>query len=165
MHAEWIDVKKEFMEHLLAHLDKGIVAVGTTSMRTLESLYWIGAKIIQGRADEIRNLAVSQWDAYEMMTDISPADALRAIIRYLDEQNSPHLITRTQILIAPGYQFRIVNGLVTNFHQPQSTLLLLVSAFVSGQWRQVYDYALAHDYRFLSYGDGCLLWNEKSITQ
>lgn len=160
MHAEWIDVTREFIENLIAHLDNAIVAVGTTSMRTLESLYWIGVKIIQGKTDDLRSIAITQWDAYETESNIPTVEALQAIISYLDDKNISRLITRTQILIAPGYRFRLAKGLVTNFHQPQSTLLLLVSAFTNGQWRQVYEYALVNDYRFLSYGDGCLFWNE-----
>jgi len=158
MHAEWIEVRKETITQLIAHLDKGIVAVGTTSMRTLESLYWIGSKWALGLPVDIARIAVSQWDPYELDGTVEPRTALQAIIDRLAEEGVDKLVTRTQILIAPGYNTRLVKGLITNFHQPQSTLLLLISALVGDNWRHIYDYALSHDYRFLSYGDGCLLW-------
>jgi S-adenosylmethionine:tRNA ribosyltransferase-isomerase len=158
MHAEWIEVTTDTIKKLLSHLDKKIVAVGTTSLRTLESLYWIGNKIKNGNTPEFSGIAVAQWDPYEDSTAVSNADALRALYEYMTAHNLQKMVTRTQIMIAPGYTFRVVSGLVTNFHQPQSTLLLLVSAFIRGDWRKIYDFALSNDYRFLSYGDGCLLW-------
>jgi S-adenosylmethionine:tRNA ribosyltransferase-isomerase len=157
MHAEWIDVERATIEILIAHVEKGIVAVGTTSMRTLESLYWIGAKLNQGIAMDFSGVAITQWEPYELGIDVSTIDALKAILIYMDEHKITRLVTRTQILIAPGYKVRIVKGLVTNFHQPQSTLLLLVGALVGKEWRHIYNHALANNYRFLSYGDGCLL--------
>lgn len=158
MHAEWIDVRREAIEALIAHLQTGIVAVGTTSMRTLESLYWIGAKLAKGIRVDFSGVALTQWEPYELDITAEAGEALNAILAYMDQQGISRLVTRTQILIAPGYSVRIIKGLVTNFHQPQSTLLLLVSALIGKQWRDVYNYALANDYRFLSYGDGCLLW-------
>jgi S-adenosylmethionine:tRNA ribosyltransferase-isomerase len=158
MHAEWIDVEYVTIETLLAHLEKGIVAVGTTSMRTLESLYWIGAKLANNTSINLSGVAITQWEPYELSIEVSAEEALRAILAYMDKQDITRLVTRTQILIAPGYTVRIVKGLVTNFHQPQSTLLLLVAALIGQRWREVYDYALVNNYRFLSYGDGCLLW-------
>ena len=158
MHAEWIDVSYSAIEQLRNSLNKNIVAVGTTSLRTLESLYWIGNKLVDGKEPELHNIAVAQWDPYETSRTCDADEALAAILAFMDRANLKKLVTRTQILIAPGYTFRIVNGLVTNFHQPQSTLLLLVSAFIGPDWRKVYDFALHNDYRFLSYGDGSLLW-------
>ena len=161
MHAEWIEVKLELIQELIAHLDSGIVAVGTTSLRTIESLYWIGVKLLQFNVPDFAQIAVSQWDPYEMDSKNTAAkDALQAIVDWLLQNKQPKLVTRTQILIAPGYDFKIIKGLITNFHQPQSTLLLLVAALIGSNWRKVYDYALAHNFRFLSYGDGSLLWRE-----
>ena len=158
MHAEWIEVSIDFIKQLKTHLDKNIVAVGTTSLRTLESLYWIGNKLTNGTGIDIHAIAVNQWDPYEQKITCTAKEALDAVISYLEAHKLSKLVTRTQILIAPGYTFMLVRGLVTNFHQPQSTLLLLVSAFIGDDWRRMYDFAMAHDYRFLSYGDGCLLW-------
>ena len=163
MHAEWIDVNIDTIKQLKEHLDGKIVAVGTTSLRTLESLYWIGNKLVNGEAVDLHGIAITQWEPYEEKPICTSLQALDAIIAYMEEHKLNKLVTRTQILIAPGYSFKIVNGLVTNFHQPQSTLLLLVGAFIGGDWRRVYDFAMSHDYRFLSYGDGCLLWKTPNI--
>jgi S-adenosylmethionine:tRNA ribosyltransferase-isomerase len=157
MHAEWIDIDIQSIQSIITHLDKGIKAVGTTSARTLESLYWIGCKFLQKRPVDLSGIAIHQWDPYELNTHIDAGVALKAVISYMEVHNMMRLVTRTQILIAPGYDFKVIKGLVTNFHQPQSTLLLLIAAFIGDNWRKLYDYALAHDYRFLSYGDGCLL--------
>ena len=158
MHAEWIDVSINTIKQLKEHPDGKIVAVGTTSLRTLESLYWIGNKLVNGEDVDLHGIAITQWEPYAEKPICTPSIALDAIIDYLEEHRLNKLVTRTQILIAPGYSFKIVNGLVTNFHQPQSTLLLLVSAFIGQDWRMIYNFAMEHDYRFLSYGDGCLLW-------
>ncbi|MDR1678391.1 MAG: S-adenosylmethionine:tRNA ribosyltransferase-isomerase [Prevotellaceae bacterium] len=173
MHAELFSVQRETIANLLAHLGH-IVAVGTTSVRTLESLYYIGLKL--QREPAARDLSVSQWEAYKDITCpflrkeiagqagkyISAAQALQHILDYLDRNKLDCLQTSTQILIAPGYRFHIVDSIITNFHQPQSTLLLLVSAYLGGDsWRTMYDYALANDFRFLSYGDSSLLINRK----
>jgi S-adenosylmethionine:tRNA ribosyltransferase-isomerase len=158
MHAEWIEVSVDFIKQLKAHLNGTIVAVGTTSLRTLESLYWIGNKLTNGAEIDLHGLAVAQWDPYGQSAICAAEEALDGLIKYLEGNRLNKLITRTQILIAPGYTFRIVNGLITNFHQPQSTLLLLVSAFIGADWRRVYEYAMNHGFRFLSYGDGSLLW-------
>ncbi|MEI8278215.1 MAG: S-adenosylmethionine:tRNA ribosyltransferase-isomerase [Bacteroidota bacterium] len=158
MHAEWIEVDQHTINQLLQHLQSGIVAVGTTSLRTLESLYWLGCKILNGENIDFSGIAVSQWDPYEKDFSYTAEQSMLAISDYLKANNRNRLITRTQILIAPGYKFRIVNGLVTNFHQPQSTLLLLVAALIGKNWKNVYHYALVHNYRFLSYGDGSLFW-------
>lgn len=154
MHSEFISVKRETIEHILSH--KGnIIAVGTTSVRTLESLYYIGVSLEQNSNPE--TLKVEQWQPYNNCNTISKEKALKNILDYLDSHSINTLLADTQIMIVPGYVFKIVNGIVTNFHQPQSTLLLLVSAFIEGDWKSIYNHALAHDYRFLSYGDSSLL--------
>lgn len=159
MHTEYISVTRGTLEKLIAH-DGNAIAVGTTSVRTLESLYHIGATLSNNPYATEEELRVKQWQPYEMSAEaasISSIDALQAILRYLNQHGMETLYTSTQIIIAPGYEYRIVKAMVTNFHQPQSTLLLLVSAFVHGNWRKIYDYAIAHDFRFLSYGDSSLL--------
>ena len=153
MHTEIIAVPRETIAHIQAKLGK-IVAVGTTSMRTLESLYFIGC--------HPENATVSQFEPYEKDYTLSVHDALQAILDYLDATGQTTLHAETQIMIKPGYMFRVVDQLITNFHQPQSTLLLLVSAFVGGDWHTIYDYALGHDFRFLSYGDSSILTKAKS---
>ncbi len=158
MHTEYIAVRRQTLEKLLKH-DCQAIAVGTTSVRTLESLYYMGCKLLRNPRLTEAELHVGQWEPYEAVTD-SPfpvRDAIQAIIDWLDRNGQATLHSSTQIIIAPGYRYKIVNMLVTNFHQPQSTLLLLVSAFVNGDWRKIYDYALSHDFRFLSYGDSSLL--------
>lgn len=159
MHAEWIDVPAALIENLIEHTEKTIVAVGTTSLRTLESLYWMGVKAGQNPA--IKQLYVNQWEVYEtplMDTTVSPKEALTSLLNWMKKNNRDRLFTQSQILIAPGYHFKIANALVTNFHQPQSTLLLLVAAAIGNNWKKNYDYALQNDFRFLSYGDGSLLF-------
>ena len=159
MHTEYISVNRSTLEKLVAHEGKAI-AVGTTSVRTLESLYHIGVTLLHNPNATEEDLHVKQWQPYEtaLETAATPAvDALPALIAYLDRHPMETLHSSTQIIIAPGYEYRIVKAMVTNFHQPQSTLLLLVSAFLHGDWRKIYDYALAHDFRFLSYGDSSLL--------
>ena len=148
MHTEIIAVPKEAIEAIRDNLGK-IVAVGTTSMRTLESLYYIGC--------HPENATVSQFEPYEKDYTLSVREALQAILDYLDKTGQQTLHAETQIMIKPGYTFHVVDQLITNFHQPQSTLLLLVSAFVGGDWHTIYDYALSHDFRFLSYGDSSIL--------
>lgn len=183
MHAEYIDVQKSFIEMLrdnFAQCDntssaKTIIAVGTTSLRTLESLYWMGAKIIAANKasksnkqvnPSIENISVVQWDPYEFMPQNelpSTAVALTALCNWMEQNNLRRLIAKTQIIIAPGYRFKIIDGLITNFHQPQSTLLLLVAAITNGNWKPMYNYALENNFRFLSYGDGCLIWLDPSV--
>ena len=155
MHSEFITVPKATIASLRCAIQEGrhIVAVGTTTVRTLESLYHIGKLILSGRWDG----EVPQWVPYDSeLTEIEAFKSLCAIEDYLDSIDSDVLIARTRIIIAPGYVYRIVSGMVTNFHQPQSTLLLLVSAFLGGGWQEIYRHALERDYRFLSYGDACL---------
>lgn len=147
MHTEIIAVPRKAIEDVLANLGH-VVAVGTTSMRTLESLYFIGAT---------RELSVPQFAPYEHDYAISTEEALRNILAYLDETKQNTLHAETQIMIRPGYRFHVVDQLITNFHQPKSTLLLLVSAFVGGDWKTIYDYAMSHNFRFLSYGDSSIL--------
>ena len=158
MHTEVISVPKSTIEHLLRKSGK-IIAVGTTSVRTLESLYYIGVQLqtAKERAQKVGPLKVSQWEPYLEHLQLTTQQALQNIVDYLEEQHLHFLLASTQIMIKPGYQFRLVNGIVTNFHQPKSTLLLLVSAFVGENWMELYDYALANDFRFLSYGDSSLL--------
>jgi len=158
MHAEWIEVTRDTLAAITDNLNKGIIAVGTTSLRTLESLYWIGNKLLNGDSVDFNAIAVSQWEPYDTAQQHPVHDALAALMQYLNGQQSERLITRTRILIAPGYTFRIIKGLVTNFHQPQSTLLLLVAAVTDGRWHTIYQHAMDNNYRFLSYGDGSLLW-------
>ena len=165
MHAEWIDVGIETVEQLITSMDDPIAAVGTTSLRTLESLYWMGVKLMLAPA--MKDVQLSQWEVYETPladADISAKEALTSLLTWMKRNDLSRLFTETQILIAPGYRFKIVNALVTNFHQPRSTLLLLVAAAVGNDWKKIYDHALQHDYRFLSYGDVSLLFiNTKEI--
>lgn len=190
MHAEYIDVQKSFIEMLRDNFTKRdgnanqtssaktIIAVGTTSLRTLESLYWMGAKIIAANNanivannankhanPSIENISVVQWDPYELMPQNelpSTTTALTALCNWMEQNSLSRLIAKTQIIIAPGYRFKIIDGLITNFHQPQSTLLLLVAAITNGNWKPMYHYALENNFRFLSYGDGCLIWLDPS---
>lgn len=160
MHSEWIAVARTSIEKLIAHGGQ-CIAVGTTSVRTLESLYYIGVILQQHPNATEEELRVPQWMPYEYAAQtvepIITLQALQNILDYLERNNLPTLHTSTQIMIAPSYEYHVVRTMITNFHQPQSTLLLLVSAFVKGDWRRIYNYALEHDFRFLSYGDGCLL--------
>ncbi len=153
MHTEIIAVPRQAIADILANLGH-IVAVGTTSMRTLESLYFLGEMVQRGEHE----LHVPQFAPYEGEHPLSPAESLQALLDYLDRTGQQTLHAETQIMIEPGYSFRIVDQLITNFHQPKSTLLLLVSAFVGGDWHTIYDYALSHDFRFLSYGDSSILF-------
>jgi S-adenosylmethionine:tRNA ribosyltransferase-isomerase len=157
MHTEYFSVKKATVEQLINKTGK-VFAVGTTSVRTLESLYCIGEILAKNPNVNPEELNVSQWQAYSEGSGRTPVDiALRNILNYLERKKSDRLTAHTQILIAPGYDFKIVTGIITNFHQPRSTLLLLISAFVKGKWRTIYDYALTHGFRFLSYGDSSLI--------
>ncbi|GAB6008354.1 S-adenosylmethionine:tRNA ribosyltransferase-isomerase [Dysgonomonas reticulitermitis] len=158
MHAEFISVRKEIIEQLLNHNGK-IIAVGTTSVRTLESLYYIGQILEEDGSPD--SLKVWQWQPYESEKKVTVKQALENIISYLDKNNLSSLISETQIMIAPGYTYRIVDGIITNFHQPKSTLLLLVSAFLGNtDWKNIYRHAMENNYRFLSYGDSSLLLKE-----
>ncbi len=159
MHTEIIAVPRETIATLIANLGH-IVAVGTTSMRTLESLYFLGEQLSTTLHNPIQpytTLSVAQFAPYEQEHTLSTREALQALLDYLDNTQQDTLHAETQIMIRPGYQFRVVDQLITNFHQPKSTLLLLVSAFVGGDWHTIYDYALSHNFRFLSYGDSSIL--------
>ena len=156
MHTEYIAVHRHTIERLLAHNGEAI-AVGTTSVRTLESLYYMGLKLESNPDLSAEDLHVHQWEPYEQAANIAPMKALQNMLAWYDKNDETVLHSSTQIIIAPGYDYKIVKMLITNFHQPQSTLLLLVSAFVHGDWHKIYDYALSHDFRFLSYGDSSLL--------
>lgn len=161
MHAEYFTVSRTAIKNLIQHLDKNIIAVGTTSLRTIESLYWLGVKSTIGNGQWATD--ITQWEAYDNpYQTISPSDALHSLIHWMERHHLNHFTAKTQIIIAPGYTFRIANGLVTNFHQPQSTLLLLVAAFTGNNWRKIYQYALQNNFRFLSYGDGSLLWKNQA---
>jgi len=157
MHAEYIDVSRQAIEELLSY--ETVAAVGTTSLRTLESLYWLGVKASLDPA--AKELDIKQWDVYEPRlaeTDLSAKEALSALLGWMQEHRQQNVFTRTQLLIAPGYRFRIAKILITNFHQPQSTLLLLVAAAIGDDWRKMYTYAMENGFRFLSYGDGNVIW-------
>ncbi|PZP48202.1 MAG: S-adenosylmethionine tRNA ribosyltransferase [Pseudopedobacter saltans] len=162
MHYEAMDISLTFLKNLLSNIakDHNIVTVGTTSMRTIESLYWIGVQAFQGKLEPL-NIEVLQWAPYENPSNISAEESIGSLIDWMQMQHIERIFAKTQIIIAPGYQLKIVNGLVTNFHQPQSTLILLVSAIVGDYWKTIYQYAMEHEFRFLSYGDGSLLWKQK----
>ena len=167
MHTEIIAVPKETIETIIENLGH-IVAVGTTSMRTLESLYFLGVQLYTLHSTTYAQdhiLTVAQFEPYEAEYRLKTHEALQAIVDYLDATQQAVLHAETQIMIKPGYQFRVVDQLITNFHQPKSTLLLLVSAFVGGDWHTIYDYALAHDFRFLSYGDSSILFRSNPSSK
>jgi S-adenosylmethionine:tRNA ribosyltransferase-isomerase len=153
MHKEHFEVSKKVLEHILNHKGR-IISVGTTSVRTLESIHRIGVKIILNQEDPFW---ISQWEVYQEPSEISLMESISAVINYLDKQKSEYLQATTEIIIVPGYRFKTIQGLITNFHQPQSTLLLLIAAAVGEKWREIYEYALRNDYRFLSYGDSSFL--------
>ncbi|MFT3702682.1 MAG: S-adenosylmethionine:tRNA ribosyltransferase-isomerase [Agriterribacter sp.] len=159
MHAEFIDVEKKSIEALLRHTGD-IFCVGTTALRTVESLYWMGVKVKQQPEIQLKDLIIGQWEVYDslMQHRVPVKESLHALLRWMGSNAMQRLVTQTQILIAPGYTPAVIKGLITNFHQPQSTLLLLVAALIGDDWKKVYQYALENDYRFLSYGDGCLLF-------
>ena len=153
MHTEHISVRREVVEHLYTH-SENVIAVGTTSVRSLESLYWMGVKRIQGDEDFS---SLGQWEAYSLPAGYTLKESMAALLAWFDEWDTELLKAKTTIIIVPGYTYRVITAMFTNFHQPQSTLLLLVAAAIGEDWHKVYDYALAHDFRFLSYGDSSLL--------
>ena len=157
MHTEYVSVRRDTIQKLIDH-EGCAIAVGTTSVRTLESLYYMGLKVMRDPSLNEDQLHVAQWEPYTGdCPQCESVAALKALLAWMDARSLTVLHSSTQIIIAPGYDYHIVKMLVTNFHQPQSTLLLLVSAFVKGDWHKIYDYALSHDFRFLSYGDSSLL--------
>ena len=156
MHTEFISVRRSSIENIRTNLGR-IIAVGTTSVRTLESLYYMGRTLVNNPDATSEELVVTQWTPYHETEEVTAHEALTALLDYLDRNQTDTLLSATQIMIAPGYEFKIVKGIITNFHQPKSTLLLLISAFVNGNWKSIYNYALDNDFRFLSYGDSSLL--------
>jgi S-adenosylmethionine:tRNA ribosyltransferase-isomerase len=159
MHTESVFVSKELIEYIMNNTNKELIAVGTTSLRTLESLYWFGLELFHSDDYPDNHLMVHQWQPYEnKFPVITLQESLSAIIKFMNEKNMNYLTGETCIIIIPGYEFKVVNGLITNFHLPSSTLLLLIAAFIGKDWRKIYDYALENNYRFLSYGDSSLLF-------
>lgn len=161
MHAEFIEVRRELLKTLLERPGQTRVAVGTTSLRTLESIYWMGVMLLQDPQLTLNNLHLTQWAAYSLPQAFSFSEALNALLQQFEKEGCDQLLSKTSLMIKPGYRIRSVDAILTNFHQPRSTLLLLIHAFVGKEWKTIYDYALANNYRFLSYGDGSLLWLNK----
>jgi S-adenosylmethionine:tRNA ribosyltransferase-isomerase len=157
MHAEFMEIDTALLRRLLQY--KTVIPVGTTSMRTLESIYWMGVKAWHNPDITLKDLEIKQWEVYDELADktIEGNEALQALLHWMERRNMGQLIVKTSIIIAPGYTFRICDGLITNFHQPNSTLLLLVAALIGPDWKALYAYALENDFRFLSYGDSSLL--------
>jgi S-adenosylmethionine:tRNA ribosyltransferase-isomerase len=161
MHHEWIDVSLDFLKTWKHRLQKPLIAVGTTSLRTLESLYWLGVKI--KKEDPLAVPHLQQWESYQLEEmALSVEDALACLIQWMEKRKLDKLVTQTALLIAPGYSIKTISGLLTNFHQPRSTLLLLIAAMVGEDWKKIYNHALDNNYRFLSYGDSSLLWKVES---
>ncbi|RYZ30576.1 MAG: S-adenosylmethionine:tRNA ribosyltransferase-isomerase [Chitinophagaceae bacterium] len=160
MHSEYFTVTKKVLEAIIGA--ERVIVVGTTSLRTIESVYWLGIKLLKGAID--KEWALEQWEVYELDGSLDYKDSLSAVVGWMNKNDLSELHCRTSLLIVPGYQFKILSGLVTNFHQPQSTLLLLIAAFIGKDWKKVYQHALENDYRFLSYGDSSLLWREELIS-
>lgn len=161
MHSEWMDVSLETINQLKSNIQNTTIAVGTTSLRTIESLYWMGVKAKLFPQITIADLIIKQWEVYEsplLQTNFSCTEAMQSLLDWMDKNNLQQLFLPTQILIAPGYVYRVAKAIITNFHQPQSTLLLLVAAAVGNNWKKIYDFALENEFRFLSYGDGSLLF-------
>ena len=156
MHEEFIEVEAKTLSSLISKIHEPIIAVGTTSLRTLETLYWLGLKISRDNKIRATALNLQQYEPYLIADEIPAKDALEHLLEWIQSLPGKKLITKTQLFIVPGYRFKIVKGLITNFHQPKSTLLLLVAALIGPSWKSAYAWALEHEYRFLSYGDGCL---------
>lgn len=163
MHTEFISFTIDAVESLL-ELKGAVITVGTTSLRAVESLYFIGVKIYQNPEIELSSLGVGQWEPYELEEELTRAEALGAVLEYMKRYNLNEIFAETQIMIVPGYEFHFSDALVTNFHQPESTLLLLMAAFAGKDWKEIYNYALDNEYRFLSYGDSSLIWREKQAN-
>lgn len=160
MHAEQIQVSRGFLQNLLKKNNRPVIPVGTTAMRTLESLYWFGVMLHETDFSQ-RNMHLGQWFPYQHHSEkLSVEESLGFLIKYLDQHDLESFKATTALMIAPGYDMKIVDGLITNFHQPKSTLLLLVAALIGNRWKQAYDYALKNDFRFLSYGDACLFFKQ-----
>ena len=165
MHAEFIEVNQDLLQALIAQPDQIRVAVGTTSLRTLESIYWMGVKLLSNPDSRLEIIELQQFEAYQLPQVIPFIDAINAVLKQLILEQVDQFLTKTSLMIKPGYRIRSVDAILTNFHQPRSTLLLLIHAFVGKDWKEIYNHALNKDYRFLSYGDGSLLWlnDSKSI--
>jgi S-adenosylmethionine:tRNA ribosyltransferase-isomerase len=161
MHAEYLEVKSSLLLKLLENKQQTRIAVGTTSLRSLESIYWMGVKLIENPKLTLKDIELQQWEAYTLPQDVPFPDAIQAVLEQLKDEQSDQFLTKTSLMIKPGYRIRSVDAILTNFHQPRSTLLLLIHAFVGQDWKDIYNYALSNDYRFLSYGDGSLLWLQK----
>jgi S-adenosylmethionine:tRNA ribosyltransferase-isomerase len=157
MHCEHFSIDADTMNLLIENQDK-IIPVGTTSVRTLESLYWLGVKLIHDLTDQPDNLSLGQWEAYKLPQNVTVGDSLKALLNFLEKTKTVQIHAATSIMIVPGYQFRMAKGIITNFHQPRSTLLLLISAWTGTRWKEIYNFALANRFRFLSYGDSSLLF-------
>jgi len=160
MHSEWIEIDRVLLDKIIKQKESGakVIATGTTSARTLESIYWLGIRILNKDIADLSGVSIGQWYPYDHPSATGVTEAINAVSEYMIRHDLAKIITKTQIIIAPGYTFRVIDGLITNFHQPQSTLLLLVAAITGDAWRDIYAYALNHGFRFLSYGDGSLLW-------
>jgi S-adenosylmethionine:tRNA ribosyltransferase-isomerase len=164
MHPEWMDVSVGFIQQLIDNISNQVFCVGTTSVRTVESLYWMGVKANKNSNASTQDLEITQWEVYEedfFATTLPAKEALQSLLHFLRNNKLERLFATTQIIITPGYQFKIIQGMITNFHQPKSTLLLLVAALAGKNWKDIYEYALKNNFRFLSYGDGCLIFNKK----
>jgi S-adenosylmethionine:tRNA ribosyltransferase-isomerase len=164
MHAEYFEVSKELL-HKVSGLSGKVVSVGTTTVRTLESLYWLGVKILENKTSLFEELHVDQWDCYLLPDHYSVQQAMDAIDGWMNQRGLTKKTASTQMIIIPGYRFKITEILITNFHQPGSTLLLLIAAFMGDSWRKAYQYALEHEFRFLSYGDSSLLFRNDGRDQ
>jgi S-adenosylmethionine:tRNA ribosyltransferase-isomerase len=156
MHEEYLEVSADAVETLISKIQEPVIAVGTTSLRTLETLYWLGLQVSQNKNLRSADLQLDQWFPYRQTAAMPAKEALQHLLAWIERAPRKNLITKTQLFIVPGYTFRIVRGLITNFHQPHSTLLMLVAALIGPAWKSAYSWALSHNYRFLSYGDGCL---------
>lgn len=161
MHEEWIEVEKTFIENLIT--EEFIVAVGTTSLRTIETLYWMGIKAAQNKNAILNEIQIKQWDAYDLKHLISKEESLIALTNWMQKNSLTKLVCKTQILIAPPYKLKIAKAIITNFHQPESTLLLLIASVVGMEWKTIYEHALQHNYRFLSFGDSSLLFSNTEV--
>jgi S-adenosylmethionine:tRNA ribosyltransferase-isomerase len=159
MHTEQFYIKKAGIKCILENTGH-IITVGTTSMRALESLYWLGAKINQGLIKEPEKIFISQWDGFNLSDDLSTTESLKIVLDFMEDKKIERLHASTRIMLVPGYSFKLVNGLITNFHMPRSSLLLLVAAFIGEDWRKVYDYALNNNFRLLSYGDSSIIFRD-----
>ena len=157
MHSENFTISRKTIENIYKNLNGYIIPVGTTSLRAIESVYSFGVQLARKQYPENNEVLISQWEPYGIVGNISAEEAFHAVLLYLEKNNLPNLNGRTNIIIVPGYEFKVIKGLITNFHQPKSTLLLLIAAFLGDDWKRVYDYALLNDFRFLSYGDSSVL--------